>query len=77
MNAMAISLCMCLAGGRGNWTTDGCELTGNENGVITCACDHLTNFAILVVCSNRKPFLEFAVRANDILLSTFDDDFQC
>ena len=37
---------------RGNWTSKGCNMTGmNEtSGVITCACNHLTNFAVLVVC---------------------------
>ena len=37
-------------GGRGNWTTDGCELTGIDGNVTICECNHLTNFAVLVVC---------------------------
>jgi hypothetical protein len=34
-----------------DWTTEGC-ITNNvgENGIVTCSCNHLTNFAILVVC---------------------------
>ena len=36
-------------GGEGNWTADGCETIGLVDGVVTCQCDHLTNFAILVV----------------------------
>ena len=36
-------------GGRGNWTTDGCELTGIDGNVVICQCNHLTNFAVLVV----------------------------
>ena len=37
-------------GGRGNWSTDGCNTTVNAtNGHIACHCDHLTNFACLVV----------------------------
>ena len=36
-------------GGEGNWTTEGCETIGLVDGVVTCQCNHLTNFAILVV----------------------------
>ena len=39
-------------GGNGNWSTDGCTTivnsTANLSSVI-CQCDHLTNFASLVV----------------------------
>ena len=39
--------------GRGNWSTFGCNLTSveeeGETGIATCSCNHLTNFAILVV----------------------------
>ena len=38
-----------ILGGRGNWTTDGCELGGHEDSVVTCHCNHLTNFGVLVV----------------------------
>ena len=33
------------------WTTDGCvtDLAEVNEGVVTCNCNHLTNFAILVV----------------------------
>ena len=36
---------------RGNWTEEGCrvEEVDDETGLITCECNHLTNFAILVV----------------------------
>uniref|UniRef100_A0A1X7UXR0 GPS domain-containing protein n=1 Tax=Amphimedon queenslandica TaxID=400682 RepID=A0A1X7UXR0_AMPQE len=40
------------AGGRGNWSTDGCNTTvnatTNDLSFINCHCDHLTNFACLV-----------------------------
>ena len=36
-------------GGEGDWTTEGCETIGLVDGVVTCQCNHLTNFAILVV----------------------------
>ena len=34
--------------GRGDWTEDGCNTTVID-GVAVCMCNHLTNFAILVV----------------------------
>ena len=37
-------------GGRGNWTTDGCELIEIDGNAVTCRCNHLTNFGCLVVC---------------------------
>eukprot|EP00731_Ephydatia_muelleri_P009408 Em0004g1746a len=43
------------AGGRGNWTTNGC-ITKKDNltsNTIECQCSHLTNFAILVDISSR------------------------
>ena len=39
----------------GNWSTDGCvQINANSSNLtyVTCHCDHLTNFAFLVV-SNR------------------------
>lgn len=42
-----------LGGGFGDWSSEGCTLVSGpgENGepIIECHCDHLTNFAILVV----------------------------
>ena len=32
------------------WTTEGCTTEVNDD-VITCTCNHLTNFAALVVCT--------------------------
>ena len=37
------------SGGEGNWTTEGCRLADETNGIISCECDHLTNFGVLVV----------------------------
>ena len=41
--------------GRGDWNTDGCDLStfNQSNNVVGCACEHLTNFACLVVCDYR------------------------
>ena len=37
--------------GRGNWSIDGCTTTvdPDTNDIVTCSCNHLTNFACLVV----------------------------
>ena len=32
-----------------NWTTEGCTTNVSQDGIVTCSCNHLTNFAILVV----------------------------
>ena len=40
------------SGGIGNWSTDGCNTSaaGSEYpSNVTCYCDHLTNFAVIVV----------------------------
>lgn len=35
--------------GVGDWSDDGCTYKGTKNGMVTCHCNHLTNFAILMV----------------------------
>ena len=35
--------------GAGGWSSVGCSFQGIEDGVVTCHCTHLTNFAILMV----------------------------
>ena len=36
--------------GNGNWTNSGCLTSDlSLDGVVTCSCNHLTNFALLVV----------------------------
>ena len=39
------------ADGKGNWSIDGCTtlVDPNDFSQATCHCDHLTNFALLVV----------------------------
>ena len=32
-----------------DWTRRGCTTSVGGNGVVTCTCNHLTNFAVLVV----------------------------
>ena len=43
-------LLLCLKAGRGNWSTEGCtrRTVDNNTGLVTCDCNHLTNFAILL-----------------------------
>ena len=38
-----------LRDGIGDWAEDGCELESADAEGITCHCNHLTNFAVLVV----------------------------
>ena len=39
-----------LLGNFGAWDNSGCDLVNSTNNYIVCECDHLTNFAILLVC---------------------------
>ena len=32
-----------------DWTPSGCTTIVGEDGIVTCSCNHLTNFAVLVV----------------------------
>ena len=34
---------------RSDWSTEGCQILEQDNSSVTCQCDHLTNFAILMV----------------------------
>ncbi|CAH1251520.1 ADGRG7 [Branchiostoma lanceolatum] len=43
-----------IAGGSGAWSPQGCTFVGMTNGSITCSCDHLTNFAVLVGHQDKK-----------------------
>ena len=38
-----------LKNGLGDWSGDGCHYKGTTDGLVTCNCNHLTNFAILMV----------------------------
>lgn len=38
-----------LANGLGDWSSAGCTYTGTKDGIVTCRCFHLTNFAMLMV----------------------------
>ena len=38
-----------LKSGHGDWSGDGCNYRGSSNGLVTCHCNHITNFAMLMV----------------------------
>ena len=38
------------------WITEGCTTITGEDGIVTCDCNHLTNFAVLVV-NNVETFI--------------------
>ena len=48
-----VIICSVLSAGSGDWNSTGCILTAfNEStNMVSCECDHLTNFACLVVSS--------------------------
>ena len=43
------SLFPFLIDGYGDWSSDGCNTSSGSDPQVTCNCDHLTNFAILLV----------------------------
>lgn len=45
------------SGGRGGWSTTGCILVNNTQEDTTCSCNHLTAFAILLVCVHVSLYL--------------------
>ena len=42
--------------GFGNWSSEGCRLTSDVIDKAECACDHLTSFALLMVCRDQVYF---------------------
>ena len=38
-----------------NWTSEGCVTVVGEKGIVSCSCNHLTNFAVLVVSALSVP----------------------
>ena len=41
-----------LADDLGDWSSAGCTYTGTKDGIVTCQCFHLTNFAMLMVSAH-------------------------
>ena len=50
----------------GDWSTEGCRLTADvsDSGMVECQCDHLTNFAILVVSKERSIQCDIGSKTN-------------
>ncbi|XP_072030644.1 latrophilin-like protein 1 [Amphiura filiformis] len=53
INATVLNTSRCVywdskSDGIGDWADEGCELMSAKSGKITCHCNHLTNFAVLV-----------------------------
>lgn len=48
-------VCVTFDVARGNWTTAGCATVGGANGTVTCACTHLTDFALMLYMERRPP----------------------
>ena len=42
------------AGGFGDWSTRGCVVVSESEEDVICECDHLTNFAILLVSRDNN-----------------------
>ena len=47
-----------LLDGFGNWSDRGCWVVNETEEDVTCACDHLTNFAILLVSLTSRLLLK-------------------
>ena len=51
-------VCMCALvsriGGTGGWSSKGCEVLNRNNSHISCQCNHLTSFAVLMDISKRE-----------------------
>ncbi|XP_034078588.1 adhesion G protein-coupled receptor F5-like [Gymnodraco acuticeps] len=43
---------------RGGWDSDGCQFVSDINDTVTCRCDHLTSFSILMSTGIPKEFKE-------------------
>ena len=49
--AQGSEVCVFWDFSRNDWNSEGCTITEavGPNGIVTCQCNHLTNFAVLVV----------------------------
>ena len=47
---MLMTSCDIIPGGRGDWSTEGCEVVGEKyQDRVICECDHLSTFGVFVV----------------------------
>ncbi|XP_043962759.1 adhesion G-protein coupled receptor F1-like isoform X2 [Gambusia affinis] len=58
-----------LFGGLGGWNDDGCSLRFNENGIISCHCNHTTSFCILMSPNSSDHFILTYITYSGIAVS--------
>ncbi|XP_016534963.1 adhesion G protein-coupled receptor F5-like [Poecilia formosa] len=58
-----------LFGGLGGWNDDGCMLVFNENGTISCHCNHTTTFSILMSPNSPDNFILAYITYNGVACS--------
>lgn len=44
----------CRAGGAGGWSARGCEVVFRNQSHVSCQCNHMTSFAVLMDISRRE-----------------------
>lgn len=49
-----MSICAFRIGGTGGWSSKGCEVLERNNSHISCQCNHMTSFAVLMDVSKRE-----------------------
>ena len=61
LSTVSLFTYISLLDGNGDWNTDGCTLTtfNESTNVVGCQCNHLTNFACLVVSTLCKIILDY------------------
>ena len=45
---------VCRSGGTGGWSSKGCEVLNRNSSHISCQCNHMTSFAVLMDVSKRE-----------------------
>lgn len=50
--------CVFRVGGTGGWSSKGCEVLNRNNSHISCQCNHMTSFAVLMDISKREVLLK-------------------
>lgn len=45
---------VCRIGGTGGWSSKGCEVLNRNNSHVSCQCNHMTSFAVLMDISKRE-----------------------
>lgn len=49
-----VCVALCRIGGTGGWSSKGCEVLNRNNSHISCQCNHMTSFAVLMDISKRE-----------------------